>query len=101
MKVFKSLIQFFAAVFFTVAGCKKNDSNGADNSIVNKAPSNISVKVLEYLESQKVKTIGGRTNADNRNANIDLLKENLDFASARTERLGSKLDYLVIPIKAR
>lgn len=72
-------------IFFSVS-CRKTDLTLKNND---------SDKVLAYLESQKVPT----KNSVNKNANIDLLKENLDFSETRTEPLDGRLNILIIPIK--
>src|SRR5215831_7091214 len=61
-------------VLLATAGCKKT---GAD--IPAKGPSN---KVLDFLESQKIKSVDGKNKFPNKNANIDLLKANVDLNAA-------------------
>lgn len=95
----KMFVAFLLIIGFNfLSGCKKQDINSANSSIANNTQSNIVDKILAYLESQKIATVNARTTTT-KNANIDLLKENLDFTAARTELLDNRLDLLIVPIK--
>ena len=84
------LSALFCMVIVTMLfnSCQKEASSTNENS--NKE---IIAKVNAWLDSQK------SPNQPNKAANIELLKENLAFGSARTEQLDNKHDFLVLPIK--
>jgi hypothetical protein len=86
-----------------VSACKKVDTGYVEHTSINKVGGNVANNVLTFLESQKRKTANtskiARTSNANKNANIDLLKANLDFNLARLEIVSAKLDFLIIPIK--
>jgi len=75
-------------ILFATTGCKKN---GIDTPAPD--PNN---KVLTFLEGQKA--ADGRLHF-NANANIDLLKANLDLGTATTEQLDNERNLLLVPIK--
>jgi hypothetical protein len=92
----------FLLLLLVALGCKKPDVNSDDNRTINKVQSSVSNRTLFYLESQKIKASGSkntRTQSDAYNANIDLLKENLDFEKADSELLDNRFNFLTIPIK--
>src|SRR5215831_2200178 len=76
------------------SGCKKSDSYSPPDS-----SSSLTSKITSYLETQKIASVDGKSGFINKNANIDLLKGNLDVASASTEQLDSKTNLLIVPIK--
>jgi len=60
----------------------------------------IAEKVTTWLNSQKSIAKTQRSSSkSNKDANIDLLNQNLDFDKAITEVLDKDLNYLIIPIK--
>jgi len=65
---------FLAAFFFS---CKKEESKNSEPSSVNKE---LQTKINSWLDGQKPKT------QPNKAANVELLKDNLDFSKLSIEK---------------
>lgn len=73
----------------------------------------VSEKVNVWLDKQKLGSIDAKAgitttkvngtntkvSGTNKNANIELLKQNLDFSTATTEHRDKNFDFLIVPIK--
>ncbi|MEJ7828969.1 MAG: hypothetical protein WKF91_12250 [Segetibacter sp.] len=103
MKKFITIV-FFLVISIIFFACQKETNHEQVNISVIK--SELAPKVNKWLDQQKstYSKVKSRTNTltsstSNKDANIDLLKENLDFTGARTEQLDNTFDLLLVPIK--
>lgn len=80
-------------ILLAVVGCRKSDTNESINSFKG--------EISSYLESQKFASTNPSAATVDANRNIDLLKNNLDFSLATTERLDEETNLVVIPVKNR
>lgn len=85
-----SLIVF--ALMLLITGCKKEDQKVFPSG-------NVTEKVLSWLNKQSLRKNTKNFKAQEGDDNIEVLKTNLNFDSARTEELDKDYSFLVIPIK--
>lgn len=67
--------------------------------VTTSSPNGVSEKVNVWLDEQKSESINASGGSTNKDANIDLLKLNLDFNSAKMAPRDQNNDYLIVPIK--
>lgn len=111
MKMLKPLLTLFFLLTFTMifTSCHKEYLVHEEKSL----QADVSEKVNIWLDKQKLSGINAKdsvTNAKvngtntkvsgtNKNANIELLKQNLDFSAAKTEQRDKDFDFLIVPVK--
>lgn len=78
---------FLTAFFFS---CKKEESKNAEPSYVNKE---LQTKINSWLDDQKPKT------QPNKAANVQLLKDNLDFSKLTIEKSEGDEQIVIVPVK--
>jgi hypothetical protein len=87
----KLFIGCFTFILFTVSACRKAD--------IEISSSDYNETISTYLESQKFDSKNPSAAVAQANKNIDLLKNNLDFSSAKTEPLDDEVSLVVVPVK--
>ena len=79
--------------YYCLLGCAKEDAQPKQSH-----QNDLSSKVTAWLDLQKTNIRDSKT-AVGKKANIDLVKDNLEFAVANVEQLNSQTDILIIPVK--